>query len=527
MAGRSESRVAAEYQIGTRHLLKGEAIWTHDGSGEMSGDMGNAMSGAIGAATGAAVGEKRADTRGELGSSYRSGGYGPGGSVDLMGAQIALERVLTPALRAEIGSRHVHGVMQTGYGEESVDALTARARLTSAVPRLPRATVYGDYEQDVRDSARRALALGGDYQLSSGSRLYVRHEVISSLGSLYEFNRSQRTFRTLAGIDSDYMKDGRVFSEYRLGSALGGRDAQAALGLRNGWALGKGLRLGTTFERTRTLGRQGEGGAQDGRHEGGASESTALTGALEYLADSRWKGSTALELRRSSHEDSVLSTLGVAIRLTPEWTLLAKNALYRPTGRGQRHSGDTWRLRQRFGLAFRQAGPAGPHAPSRVWPAALGGLRINALAYYEHRFESGQTGSRDTQRRQVHIVSGHVNLQPGRQTTLSGRIAAKQLSESGYGIASQVFAQLYSARLTRDIGTRWDAGVAASSMRDNGGQRRHAFGVEAGYRIKRDLWLSVGYNFVGFADREFGDMAQTARGMYLRLRYKFDETSFG
>jgi hypothetical protein len=457
-AGRNESRIGAQYQLDEKHVIKGEAIRTQD-SRQRDGD-----------------------------------------TVNLSGAQVAVERILSDTLRAEIGSRFVQGTLQTGTATESVDSLTLRGRLTTVLPGLPMASVYGDYEQDVRDATKRALAVGGDYRLSGGSRLYARHEVISSLGSMYEFNRSQRTFRTLAGIDSEYMKDGRVFSEYRMGGALGGRDGQAALGLRNGWEVSEGLRLNTTFERTKSMSGKSNG----------SGESTALTGAVEYLANSRWKGSTSLELRRATQEDSVLGTLGIAFRLNPDWTFLGKSAVYRTRGRGNHALADSLRLRQRFGAAYRQSARNA----------------LNALAYYEHRFESGRTAMASTDRRSVHIVSSHVNTQPLKRTTVSGRYAAKHVSETGYGFSSAAIAQLISARLTHDIGERWDAGVTSSVMMDNARQRRYAFGVEVGYRIKDDLWVSLGHNIVGFTDPEFSDMAQTTQGVYLRLRYKFDENSF-
>lgn len=49
------------------------------------------------------------------------------------------------------------------------------------------------------------------------------------------------------------MKDGSVFSEYRMNDAIDGRSAQAAVGLRNLWGVTDSWRLGTTFESTRPL----------------------------------------------------------------------------------------------------------------------------------------------------------------------------------------------------------------------------------------------------------------------------------
>ena len=42
---------------------------------------------------------------------------------------------------------------------------------------------------------------------------------------------------------SSYMKDGDVFSEYRLADAISGREAEAAIGLRNQWTIAEGVRL--------------------------------------------------------------------------------------------------------------------------------------------------------------------------------------------------------------------------------------------------------------------------------------------
>jgi hypothetical protein len=36
----------------------------------------------------------------------------------------------------------------------------------------------------------------------------------------------------------------------------------------------------------------------------------------------------------------------------------------------------------------------------------------------------------------------------------------------------------------------------------------------------------VGYNIKGFKAADLGGEAYTQRGLYLRMRYKFDETSF-
>jgi outer membrane protein OmpA-like peptidoglycan-associated protein len=48
-----------------------------------------------------------------------------------------------------------------------------------------------------------------------------------------------------------------------------------------------------------------------------------------------------------------------------------------------------------------------------------------------------------------------------------------------------------------------------------------------GYRLTRNLWLSGGYNLYGINDPDLTAGTYMNRGFYVRLRFKFDETTFG
>jgi hypothetical protein len=48
-------------------------------------------------------------------------------------------------------------------------------------------------------------------------------------------------------------------------------------------------------------------------------------------------------------------------------------------------------------------------------------------------------------------------------------------------------------------------------------------GVEAGYLVMRNLWVTGGYNFAGLEDNEFPGAEQATEGAFLSLRFKFDE----
>ncbi len=60
---------------------------------------------------------------------------------------------------------------------------------------------------------------------------YARHEFISSIGGLYELNDTQKRNTTVFRLDSEYMRDGSVFSQYRVRDGMSAREAEAAMGV--------------------------------------------------------------------------------------------------------------------------------------------------------------------------------------------------------------------------------------------------------------------------------------------------------
>jgi large repetitive protein len=48
-----------------------------------------------------------------------------------------------------------------------------------------------------------------------------------------------------------------------------------------------------------------------------------------------------------------------------------------------------------------------------------------------------------------------------------------------------------------------------------------------GYLLATNLWVSAGYNLLGYKDEDLAAGEHTQKGAYLRLRYKFDEAAFG
>ena len=438
-----------------------------------------------------------------------------------VGAKIGVEQAFSDKIRGEIGLRYSHaeGLPVNGLGAAAPvvgaapavgaeanphDAASVLVKVTGQLPMLPQASVFGEYEQDIDHAERRVAAIGGEYRLGNGSRLYGRHEFIASLGNRYGLNDGQQRNATVVGIQSDTLKEGNLFSEYRLRDALSGREAEAAVGLRNRWSLGPGLSLSTGYERVRSL----NGNA--------AAESSAVTGGIEYTGARDWKGAARLELRNSSASNTLLGTVGAAYKLSEEWTALGKNVLSVAKNRSSPDKLEDW---LQFGLAYREADLN----------------RLNSLVRAEYRWENvsenpaaGQSASvvPDSQRN-IGIVSGHLNYQPNGRLLLSGRVAAKWAIERSLGLNSRSNTQLLGARATYDVTREWDVGVQAGALISPGANARQlGLGLEVGHLLTENLWLSAGWNAFGFTDKDLTMQDYTNTGVYLRLRWKFDENLF-
>ena len=413
------------------------------------------------------------------------------------GVRAGVERVLMPGVRLEAGMRHVHETATPAQPGSigGLDLTTLRAKLSAQLPGYPQATVFGEAEQSLHGSGG-LVGLGGEYQFAHRGRLYARHEFVNSLTGAYGLNDNQRNNTTIIGLDSDYMEGGHTFSEYRARDAFSGRETEAAIGLKNRWTLSEGWHLDTRFERVASL------------SGGGKGESVAATGALEYTARPDLKSTARLELRSGEASSGMLTTLGLAYKISDGWAVLGRHALNRVRGKTSA-AVDQTRSQLQLGLAWRDAADG----------------RLNGLARYE--FKQEESGGASGYQRAAHIFSSHAHYRPDKRLSVSGRYAGKLVSDKSNGVDSQSTAHLVFGRLTRDLGERWDVGLSAGMLAsDSLASRQWNVGTEAGYLLDKNLWVSVGYNLRGFSDRDLTASEYTARGVFVRLRFKFDESLF-
>ncbi|MEG1970651.1 MAG: hypothetical protein RR101_11070 [Burkholderiaceae bacterium] len=395
--------------------------------------------------------------------------------------------------------------------EATTVQLGAQYQLTPAL------SLLGEVEHSIAGDDQKRAALGASYQMAEQTRIYGRWEAQRGLASVYSLNPADQSNGFSFGAETTYAANAQFFSEYRLRDAVGdpllARDAQLASGTRNTWMLAPGLRLVTSAEYLKIL-------------AGNSQAAVALAAGIDYTANPLWKGLARLEWRRlfdgaatpiDERQDSYLSTLTVARKLNRDWSVLARNYLLFTDFQA---TGDRLQDRFQLGLAYRP----------------VDNNRWNALGKYEFKVERDQSGlpgvavgtTVNPSQRDAHILSLLGDWHPSRPWWLTGRVAAKTVKESFDGVAVPRYSAWYlGGRTIYDITERWDVGVLAAYLGSaEGRSRQTAYGAEVAYQVQTNLRVALGSNLTGFSDRDLSGSDYTARGVYIRLRFKFDEDLF-
>jgi large repetitive protein len=503
-AGRTEATAQAEYALTSDTRLRTEAYTSRDTNlstvttttGERK-NVGVAVAHKFNEQWAAEVGLRHGNSTGNgaAGFSYSQvSNNNLGSGIGNLGNMAAISSVQTPST-----------------------STTARARLTARPESLPRLQMFGEVEQDVDVSERKALTAGASYGLTDKTRLYAQRAFTSTLSEVASVNGQNLRNATVVGIDSAYMEGGRVYNEYRAMSQVA---PQNASGVRNTFSLGD-WRLTGGLERVQTVGANPTPASTPGISPTAAGASaTALALGVDW-GKGPWRLSSALERRMATTSNASLYSVAGAWRMQDDLTLLAR--LIDTQTKDNTNRASNLIQRQQLGSAWRPA-----YAD-----------RWNILSRYEHRVQDVSAGNSVSTdpfgasvantslgRSETHILSTHGHWQIDRQQALSLRWAGKTTNARDAAASSRYWAYLVHGRYTRDLTQDWDVGFQTGYLTGKGGANQKTLGLEVGYQLVPSLWLSMGYNVLGLTDPDLSGQNYTSRGAYVRLRWKFDEAVF-
>ncbi len=349
-------------------------------------------------------------------------------------------------------------------------------------------SLTGEVQREFAASNSSLYRIGADWRVAEKTRVYSRFERNHQYGGQYGLGIGPLSRAFALGVDTQYMQDGSLYSEYRLSDTASGSSVQTALGLRNGWNIAQGLKLNTNVERLVST----------------SGNSSAAGVGVEYTDSQLWKGSGRVEWRADDTNTNWLVTLGVARKLDRDWTLLARDyySLLSPrSGAAQSHQHQV-----RLGFAYRP----------------VDNNKFDALGAYEYKTSVDAGITTNT----THVGSVRANYHPSRPWFISGRMAVKGVREILNGVPDAYHAGLVGGRITYDISNMWSVGAITTVLAGKGGAKQYAYGVEVGYTLMDNLLVTMGYNWRGFRDDDLTGSDYTNQGWVLGLRYKFDEDLF-
>ncbi len=109
-------------------------------------------------------------------------------------------------------------------------------------------------------------------------------------------------------------------------------------------------------------------------------------------------------------------------------------------------------------------------------------------------------------------------------TQLSLQYAFKYVRSEFDGNGYSGYTDLIGVDLRHGFRERWDAGVNTSVYHSYKSKvLDYGVGIDVGYELATNMWVTLGYNFEGFDDKDFAAARYTASGPYLRFTIKADQ----
>ncbi|MFA6450053.1 MAG: SdrD B-like domain-containing protein [bacterium] len=415
----------------------------------------------------------------------------------------------------------------------------------------PKLSLNAEHQQDIQYNRNNLSTVGLDYRLTQSNHFYLRQE--------YWSFEERAGNRTMLGVESQVTRSTSAFNEYRLEGGGAGARLQQAIGLRNKFSFNKNLVGNIRVENLKTV---------SGEERLGEPDAFSYAVSTEYLPGKSFELTNRFEYRDTTSESSRLAEFGIGFKLNYDFSGLLKQRYYniRQPGASNRTSTSTM-----LGFAYRpvdnnklntfmrfeQKGdrsspvlynatpnafifsietiyqatknlkilsspPQAPHDSSNIVATLLPATMMD--------FSSGEGKQvlRNSDRwMRIMIMSDIRNRESAdsnkwmNRLKVSGKYAGKMARNSSLESYTDLASGRISLLLTKRLDFAAEYRVMAShavGAESNGGM------AEFGFRLRKDLWLSLGYSFDNFDSDLLGD-DYWGKGPYLNLKFKFDQDS--
>lgn len=339
--------------------------------------------------------------------------------------------------------------------------------------------------------------VGARYQVTEGVRLIAAHEVTpGDKGG----DASQVGFEVEPWAGA---RLGSTLNQSKIGEA--GPRTFAQYGMSQSLPIGDRWTVDASYDGASPM---GEAGAQQ---QSASTPSFASTGAQQKFSavtagatyrDETWSWNTRLEYRDSATDDRI-GVLSNALRQVSDTTSVAAGvrAFRETTAGGQAKDMAEARL-------------AGQHRPANGDWIVLD----KAVLRYEADDRNAVKSAR--------LVNDLAVSYDGESQWRGGaHYGAKYVTEKLSGEDTDGFVHIVGGEVSRRMTPEVDLGIRVEARQSRGFETSYSAGPAVGWAPAKNTWVSVGYNIVGFHDRDFEEARYTRQGAYFTFRIKFDQTS--
>ncbi len=410
----------------------------------------------------------------------------------------ARARYAMPGYEVFAGLRHAEDTLGTGEVHRSEQIfLGAKYQFSQRLAgRIQHDQTLNSSDSSVDFPTR--TTVGMDYLLTKNTTLFADQEVTRGIQA--------NTATSRVGIRSAPWTGAQLNQTMEQQTTENGNRLFATTGLKQAWQLTSRWSLDTGFDRSATIHKTGEYSMNTNvpPASGGTEDFTAVFLGAAYRAD-RWSWTGRVEERWSTTEDK----LGVFGGANGE------------VGNG---------LALAAGLqTFRTVNVAGPVSFSgdlRLG-AAYRPLETRVIFLDRLDFLQAEQKGVDLPYENWRVVNNFVlNFKLEGRTQWSFQYGSKFVSETIEKNDYRGYTDLTGIEGRYDITKKVDVGMRVSMLRSLAiGQTDYSTQASVGLQAAMNLWISVGYNFIGFMDRDFSKADFTAEGPFVKLRMKFDQAS--
>lgn len=417
---------------------------------------------------------------------------------------------------AHLGLRYAGDRLEDGSSKTSTQLTMGGSWLTLN----KRLTLHVDHDQSIGGNDNASFptrtTFGADLKLTDKVSLFAQQEITSGAGA--------NTNTTSAGIKANPWQGGAVNTSLGQNLDENGERVFALFGLKQSWKITDKWSVDGGLDRSQTIAKPGNyqfngnvSPASGVATSGASQDFTAVSLGTSYK-ERKWNWDSRLEVRTATSEDKWGIVSAYVGEPREGWGWSARCQLFdtREADGSSKLSGDL-----RLGLAYR--------------PLYTRWIILNRLDLLDDRQRGGAANTTTTNgttvtsldsdnRRIVNNLSANCKLDGKFQVSLF--YGAKYLLESIDSRDYSGFTDLAGIEGRYDLAKDWDIGIRGSVLHSwSAGQVGYSAGPSVGYNVIRNAWVSIGYNLVGFSDKDFSAADYTAQGPFIRFRFKFDQNS--